>query len=285
MPPESYTCAMDQLRTIIAVGLGSILIGCSGAGTPNPSHTTDNLFSGLDRPHGSGINDPAFERRMDALIRNLDSNDFRIRARAAEDLNFMGELALPRLLRVAKASSSAEVRALATTAVGEIESMRKAAEERGREAVGGLRLFCRPEKTIFRSNESIRVTIVFHNTSPQPLPFIPIRKMDNHIVKEEGYWDAASHGDVVLVRLTGDGSGSRRGCGRPQGTPDRTLLSLPPGERWAIYDSQEFCDLRPGDFALFAVYYAQSKSLIPGAESDLRSNVVRIRVVAPPDKK
>lgn len=167
----------------------------------------------------------------------------------------------------------------------------------GGEAQAGFKMSLQMEKELVRKGDTIRLELQLRNVQAvgQKIPRIVTLAWDT--VRCEGrHPDAQAF--LVLRQVAGlPQKKSLHFANLGSGKPYISLRPLAAGESldytflfvWSNGGLQDHCDARqlvefpenlnPGAYEAYVLYFARSKDLLPGALQDLKSNVIRFRVM------
>ena len=217
------------------------------------------------------------DQRIAALVRDLDSDRFAVRDRAARELLEIGPGALDHLKRVTERSPSVEVRDRAERLAREIRYRAVT----GGPAVAGLRATLRSPKEVYRANEPIPLTLEVANVSDHAVNAPPARQFSYRLAygAENSFvvdFEFPSHGEIIVRQRTGV-KPKRNGIVACGVSGRRVPLMLEPGKVWlAEVRLPQHGPLSPGEYEVHVGYYL--REVLPGAKEDLTSNSVRFKV-------
>ncbi len=230
-----------------------------------------------------------------SLIGELHADDIERREAAAAKLVALGLRARESVAAAMPIADDAEVRARLAAVLDEIDRRERIAPDGGR-AVGGLQAILRIQRRTFRAGDPIECELAIRNVAGQPA-----RLVTPATVRCEAPWgiyfEGAAH---ITIRVTRAGTGpppwpfaGHQDCTGPR----REQLALAAGEEVACRrDIEElrrllhgmYRDLReradriirwsPGEYEISFVYGSATEKFVDGAEEDLVSNVVRVRI-------
>jgi len=234
------------------------------------------------------LQDPA------ALVEQLQDDDIEIRDQATRALQALGEKALPHLNAATLTCRDARLRA--AVLVGRIELGLRLAAIKGGEPVAGVRAALRMERDTVKAGEPLTLTLELTNVSDAAINVPAPDRFDLKLPSLES--SSSARACIVVTRvprqLKKELRELEKSCGggiermteplAPGGSIKKEIViaSGEPSERMhrkRLEDEPaEPIVLPPGEYEVYVVYYAQTRRLLHGAEEDLKSNVVTIKV-------
>ena len=235
------------------------------------------------------LQDPA------ALVEELQDDDIEVRDHATRALHALGEKALPYLQGVTLTCRDARLRAADLTR--RIEMLARLAKIKGGDPVAGVRAALRMERDTVKAGEPLTLTLELANVGDAMLD---IPAPDRFDLKTPTHESGSRGRACIVVRLVGKVQGKiprdlekkccERGlepCAKPvaPGESIKRQIVIASGEE-AVRELRKRVEeepaepvmLPPGEYEVHIVYYAESQKLLSGAEQDLKSNVVTIKV-------
>jgi hypothetical protein len=213
-----------------------------------------------------GWNDPS------VLIRDLSDDSIAVRDRAARELYRGGEGIRAALLEAQETAVDPEARARLEELLRRLDADARIREFGGGNRVGGFGAALSTDR--FFGSGPFRLTLEIMNFGPKEQLLAGVGTWDLELPDQE-LRSTGSEARVGIRRFAGP-SGLRRTSWRPGSGSGKTPVFLRPGDCARFEFVLDAKSLPAGDYQAGVEYFA--RDLIPGADENLRSNTVHLRI-------